>query len=324
MACYDWEILSRYQDGSFDDAENQRIAEHLLGCPSCQEKMHSLGQVGLFFRMALGSRRHADCLDDEDLGAYLSGRMSGEDRARMEAHLLACPKCLHEVAVLSDPEMLTTSAISPGPDANALERFRHLAPRPSVTRPVLHAVAGWGLRAAAAALLAALVLGSWWTSATPRVPTTMIETALSELRPLGLVPGGGFVAEASLGFERTPLQPDRTDLARLAREVGLLFREMERVSEKPRFNSFEMVQEDILSSGVIESIARLKEVTRDARERQFLGDCEYLLMQVVKVEHTEIGPELIRLVTEIRRLNLIETARLLEMEGGRSLWLASL
>jgi hypothetical protein len=106
--------------------------------------------------------------------------------------------------------------------------------------------------------------------------------------------------------------------------VGLLFREIERVADKPRFNSFEMVQEDILNSGVVESIARLKEATREPRERQFLGDCEYLLMRVVKVEQTEIGHQLPSLITEIRRLNLIETARLLEMEGGRSLWLASL
>ena len=99
---------------------------------------------------------------------------------------------------------------------------------------------------------------------------------------------------------------------------------MQRATDRPRSGSFEMVQEDILSSGVVESMARLKEVTRDARDRQFLDDCEYLLMRAVKVETTEIGQEFTDLVTEIGRLNLIETARLLEMEGGRSLWLASL
>jgi anti-sigma factor RsiW len=150
MQCYDWEMLSRYQDGSLGDGENQHIAEHLMECPSCQEKMRSLGQVGLFFRIALGSRRHAECLSDEELGAYLSGRSSPEDRTRVEAHLLICPKCLHEVAVLSDPEMLATSARSPVPDVRAQERFRHLAPRPRVREPVLNTVTGWGVRVAAA------------------------------------------------------------------------------------------------------------------------------------------------------------------------------
>jgi len=324
MQCYDWEILSRYQDGSLGDAENQCIAEHLMGCPSCQEKMRFLGQVGLFLRIALGSRRHAECLADEELGAYLSGRMSVEDRTRVEAHLLICPTCLHDLAALSDPETLTTSSESPVPDVRAHERFKHLAARPRVREPMLRMVTGWGLRAVAAGLLAALALGSWWTPEVPEVPTGPGGTALSEMRPVGAVSGGGFLSEISLGPERTMLPPDSTDLARFAHDVELIFREIERVGDKPRFNTFEMVQEDILNSGVVESIARLKELTRDVRELQFLGDCEYLLMRVVKVEHTSVGQELPYLITEIRRLNLIETARLLEMEGGRSLWLASL
>jgi hypothetical protein len=285
--------------------------------------MHSLGQAGLFFQIALGSRKHADCLGNEELGTYVSGRMSGKDRARMEAHLLACPKCLHEVAVLSDPGMLTASAGSPVPDSKARERFARLAPRPWAAEPALRTIREWGLRAAAAGLLAALALGSWWTSQTPQVATSLSETVLSEIRPLGLI-SGGILSEVSLGSERMALQPDRADLAQLAHEVGLIFREMQRATDRPRSGSFEMVQEDILSSGVVESMARLKEVTRDARDRQFLDDCEYLLMRAVKVETTEIGQEFTDLVTEIGRLNLIETARLLEMEGGRSLWLASL
>jgi len=323
MACYDLEILSSYQDGSLTDAENQQITQHLTGCASCQEKMRSLGQAGLFFQIALGSRRYADCLGEEELGAYLSGRMSDKDRSRMEAHLLLCPKCLHEVAVLSDPGMLGVSAGLPLPDALARKRLLDLAPRPIAAQPTLHTISLWGLRAVAAGLLAVLALGSWWTSQTPPASSGGSEKPLLETHLAGLVPGA-FLADASIGSERTALQPDRTDLARFAHDVGLIFREMQRVADNPRPGSFEMVQEDILSSGIVESIARLKELIRDARDRQFLTDCEYMLMRAVKVEPATMDREVADLVTEITRLNLIETARLLDMEGSRSLWLASL
>jgi hypothetical protein len=75
---------------------------------------------------------------------------------------------------------------------------------------------------------------------------------------------------------------------------------------------------------MVEGIARLTELTRDRRDRKFLRDCEYLLMRVVKVESGEFTQALPTLISEIRRLNLIETARLIEMEGGRSQWLAGL
>ena len=103
-----------------------------------------------------------------------------------------------------------------------------------------------------------------------------------------------------------------------------MLREIERIAQEPRVDSFELVQEDILNSGMVEGIAQLTERTRDRRDRTFLRDCEYLLMRVVKVESTEFIQGLPGLISEIRRLNLIETARLIEMEGCRSQWLAGL
>ncbi len=42
MACYDREILSRYQDGSLSEVEGRRIAGHLDECATCRETFAAL------------------------------------------------------------------------------------------------------------------------------------------------------------------------------------------------------------------------------------------------------------------------------------------
>ena len=153
MKCYDWETISRYQDGYLDEDQSRVVCEHLLGCPTCQAKLRSLGRAGLFLRIALGSHRHAECPTEEHLGTYLSGRMSLDGRQRVEGHLIMCPRCLHEVALLSDPDMLRRSAGSPVPDREAMARFRNLTVRRTSLRRALQPVAPWGLRAVAAVVL---------------------------------------------------------------------------------------------------------------------------------------------------------------------------
>jgi len=322
MKCYDWETLSRYQDGFLEEDRSRVVCEHLLGCPTCQAKMRSLGRAGLFLRITLGSHRHVECPTEEQLGTYLSGRMSLDDRQQVEGHLALCPRCLHEVALLSDPDMLRRSAGSPVPDREAMTRFRRLAVRPSPVRRVLQPVAAWGLRAVAAVLLAALVIGQFWAGTPTGGPVLAGANSVSEANPVG--GGSALVAEVSLSSDSTLLQPDSTDLAQFAREAGLVLRELERIAQEPRLDRFELVQEDILNSGMVESVVRLKELTSDRRDRKFLRDCEYLLMSVVKIETAGFHQRLSSLVSEIGRLNLIETARLIEMEGGRSQWLAGL
>ena len=322
MKCLDWGTLSRYQDGALDEGRSRSICEHLLECASCQAKMRSLGRAGLFLHITLGSRRHAECPAAEELGAYLSGRMSGEGRRRVEGHLILCANCLHEVALLSDPGMLRRSAGSPVPDRAAFTRLRGLVPQPSFARRMMVPAATWGLRAVAAVVLVTLVLGQIWIPGSAEESAAFAVAQVSEVGTE--MRGFGRVAEVSLSSDSTLLQPDSTDLAQFAREAGLVLREIERIAQEPRVDSFELVQEDILNSGMVEGITRLAELTSDSRDRTFLRDCEYLLMRVVKVESTEFIQGLPSLISEIRRLNLIETARLIEMEGGRSQWLAGL
>ena len=320
MKCPDWEILSRYQDGSLSEALNREICEHLMGCWTCQEKMRSLGKAGLYFRIGLASRRDTDCLDPEALGAYLSGEMSRADRRRVEGHLVQCPKCLHEVAVLSNPELMTRESASPVPTKSALTRFKRLLP--PKRRSVVRLTFGWGLQAAAAAIVVAVVVGMFLNSRPLNTPGGMGGLLATPTGGVVYADEGDFAYPARLESDATALQPDTTAMADFAREAGVILREIELISDRPGANRLRLVQEDILNSGIIESVARLKERVGDRRDLAFLNDCEYLLMRVVKAERETLKTDLTELISEIRRLKLIETARLVEMEGGWSQWLA--
>lgn len=318
MRCYDREILSRYQDGSLRDAESRRIAAHLDGCASCRETLRSLGRAGLFLRIAVGSHKAKECLSEEELGAYVAGVLRAQDRDMVERHLLDCRRCLHEVAVLSDDAALTPGAESPAPDAKAMERFLKLAPAPE-RRARRFAPMPWLVGAGlAAAVIAAAFAGWHFLSVATPGPSTMT----ADWRP------PGYVTEISYGsMDGFGIPSSGTEMGRFARDAGTALREIERINERPRREAFELLQEDILNSGLVETVSRLRESTREERDRRFLNDCEYVLMQVVKADGRDLDSpdgDLARIVSEIHRLKLTETARLVEMEGSRSQWLAGL
>jgi hypothetical protein len=182
------------------------------------------------------------------------------------------------------------------------------------------------MRAAAALLLVAYAAGSagWlsWFEATPRSATPGLAATASgtDASSATLDATAGSI---QLTSNDTVLCPDGTALAEFAREAGDLLREIELIGRQARAERFAMVQQDILHSGIIENVARLKELSGDRRDRKFLTDCEYLLMQVVKTDRDDLEASLARLLSEIRRLQLIETARLIEIERGWSPCLAS-
>ena len=321
MSCYDREILSRYQDGALADAECRRIASHLDGCADCRETLLELGRAGLYLRLAVGGRKSAECLTEEEVGAYLSGAMFETDRRRVEEHLANCRWCLHEIAVMSDdsavedPEQSRGAPAdeSPRPDAQAFARFAKLAPAPVAPRRVLP----WRRIASVAAALLVAASAGWYALSRPAGETPA--NAVADWRPLGTV--------ADVSFDGMPAATGSVELARFARETAGVLREIERVHESPRREAFDLVREDILNSGLVESVARLREFTREERDRRFLNDCEYVLMQVVKADGRDLDSpdgDLSRIVSEMRRLKLSETARLIELEGNRSQWLAGL
>ena len=315
MACLDWELLSRYQDASLEALENGRISAHLMVCTSCQEKLRSLGDAGLFFRIALSSQRDKECPPAEQLGAYLSGSLAAPDRRRLETHLVSCSVCLHEVAVLGDEGAFEPTVDSPMPEERALGWFASLAPAPVERRLGLRRAGTWGLRVAAALLPLVLIFGQ--ATQSPEVPgVTAVASADTT--------GSHVLTEVGLNSGEMLLEEESADLTQFAREAGFIFRQVQHVAERPRVQSFELVKEDILRSGILEDVVRLKESTSDLREQQLLRNCEYLLTQIAKVEPTNMDRSLRTLASEIRRLNLIENARLVEMESDGTQWLAGL
>jgi anti-sigma factor RsiW len=350
VECLDLKTLSLYQDGSLDESQSENIREHLLECEECAQSLRTLGRTGLFFRIELGSHKNGECPGEEEIGAYVGGEMAAADRVRIEAHLLNCSKCLHEVALLSEPAMAAPDESAPDADAKALERFKALADGPARVgspRRTWRAVLGWGLPAAAAAsVLVALTAGWMWPGKATKTDPAAAPVASKAAHPPArvssplLMPIAGPVASRNVGpaaheFAATAdevllssdvsaLQPDTTDLAQFAREMGLILREVERISKRPAFEDLELVQEDIGNSGLAHTVASLKENVGDSQGRKFLADCEYVLMRLVQVERDTLDRDLTSLVGEIKRLNLTETARLMELERGRSRWLAGL
>jgi hypothetical protein len=104
--------------------------------------------------METGVDRPAGCLDDVTLASFLDGRLSGDDRARVEAHLAACAGCYRLFA----------------------DSARFLDEEPAARRPALR------LAAAALPVAAALIAGLLWLGRVPgpppRSPAPRIASAL--------------------------------------------------------------------------------------------------------------------------------------------------
>jgi anti-sigma factor RsiW len=320
----DLEILSLYQDGSLDAGRMKQVDEHLLECEACQEQFRELGRAGLFLQIGMASRKHAECLSEEELGAYLSGRMSRRDRSRIEGHLLICRRCLKEVSDVADPELFEASNDSPAPDAAALARFALLAQ--GAQRPASRTVLRWSLSTAAAALLAVAVGLSYSYLAGSPGPT---------MAPVAepVVEAGRANVTSSSAPESTPerlelisdptvLQPDSTDMAAFAREIGVILAGVQNLGRNPDVQMLEILKEDVLHSGLVNALARLTENTRDLEERKFLIDCRDVLMRLVQLDRKDFRQELPLLLKDVRDMNLIETARLMELERGTAPWLA--
>ena len=127
MDCPDLHILSLYQDGGLDEETAREVQEHLAVCKKCDKQFRRLGKLGLFMRIGLGRSRKTPCPTPEELGAYLAGGVGKLRREQIEEHLAGCQRCLHEVAVFSDPSFTDPSENSPVPTRRALEEFESLS-----------------------------------------------------------------------------------------------------------------------------------------------------------------------------------------------------
>ncbi|HYE98614.1 MAG TPA: zf-HC2 domain-containing protein, partial [Planctomycetota bacterium] len=124
MNCPQAEHLSRWTDGTLDDATSRAVEAHAADCPSCARKAEELMAVGAWLERV--SEPGPDCLGADAMAALLEGRGSSR-------HVESCPRCAAEYAAL----------------------------RPSARRITVRrqpARASWAPWAAAAAVLAAAVV----------------------------------------------------------------------------------------------------------------------------------------------------------------------
>ena len=328
MKCPDLQILSRYQDGGLDEENSRLVQEHLESCPSCNERFKQLGKMGLFLRIGLGRPRKTPCLSAEELGTYLAGGVSPDHRERLEAHLAGCERCLHEVALFSDGAFEPPGEFSPVPTRRALADFallnRKACTRRDRVRRVLVHVARTAVAAAATVLVITLTFYAGTGTPSSSEPANVTVTTEGMEPDVGVnVLGDAYTTLASLDQETEMLVADHSSLARFARQMRLILHQTMEATSSPTDERVAMLKEDVLSSGLVNSVEELSSEVKDPRIQAFLVQCKCVLLRVAKIDRNNASNDLIALVNEIQHMNLSEQARLMELEGGGSLWLTA-
>ena len=316
MKCPDLVILSHYQDGGLDAESARLVQEHLATCRSCEKRFRKLGNLGLFLHIGLTPEKKTPCLSPEEIGTYVAGGLGAEHRERIEAHLADCRRCLHEVAIFGDAEFMQLEETSPAPTREALAAFAELKPRARRStrgrRVAIYATSA--ALAAAAAVVLALALPMWFAISpvsTGSKANALVETA-------GAL-GDGTVVLASFPGE----DADHASLARFARQMKLVLQQAQDAVGSPTEDRAEMLREDVLNSGLLNSVQELGDEGRDPRTQRFLTDCKTVLLEIAQLNKNNASSELFALANVIQRMNLTEMARLIELEGGGSLWLTA-
>ncbi|GAH40500.1 unnamed protein product, partial [marine sediment metagenome] len=324
VRCPELQVLSRYQDGGLDEKTACQVRQHLMACPACEERFRTLGKLGLFWRVGLGRPKNTPCLTAEEVGTYLAGRTRSEQRERIEAHLAGCESCLHEVALFSDVGFERLSPSSPVPTRRALAEFAKLN-RQHSRPPWLRRTASIALRAAAALLLATMILPITSLIRTEPDPgSPLAETGT--VGPYGETAGMVTIEAvllAELPDEGQLLVSQGSSLVRLTRQMRLILQQTLAAASSPTEERVGLLQEDVLNSGLVNSIEELSAEVTDPHILRFLVDSKCVLLKVVRMDKSDASDDLSMLVNELRQMNLIETARLIELRGGGLLCLTA-
>ena len=102
-----------------------------------------------------------------------------------------------------------------------------------------------------------------------------------------------------------------------------ILHQTEAAGSSPTQERLEMLKEDVLSSGMVDSVEELSSETKDARVQEFLTNSKSVLLAIARMDTSDASNSLIAVANEIQRMNLSEMSRLMELEGGGSLWLTA-
>ena len=97
-----WE---RYRTMDLNAEELLRIGEHLAKCDECRKRLLSEEQMQRAvdrLRRQISAAAITDCITYDLLADYIDGRLSGEEKERVEEHLKVCAHCAEDFRSLSE------------------------------------------------------------------------------------------------------------------------------------------------------------------------------------------------------------------------------
>lgn len=104
MLCPHDDKITAFADGELDARERANVQAHLGECARCAARVEREQRLAATLRQhwtAAGAReRTADCLRDEEIGAFVDGSLPAAKRPHVERHLSECGRCVAEVASL--------------------------------------------------------------------------------------------------------------------------------------------------------------------------------------------------------------------------------
>lgn len=159
------------------------------------------------------------CPDSEEIGALIEGTFTGENRLRIEAHLLSCADCFEAYAdairLLAEEEALqgadfeaaaVTPFRRPNEDQTPKQKDRDGTP------PRRLYTLGW------AAAVAVVALGGWLFSSLNRMPSQ--SSLISRFEGSGTLEGSLWAPDVPRGGEIEPSAGDSEESLRLAFQAG--------------------------------------------------------------------------------------------------------
>lgn len=149
--CPDFEILSCFADGELGGAVGPDVAAHIAACPRCETLTGRLREgFGSAEAQPDGGVGGAGCVGEERLVLYAGGRLPGDDRVAVAAHVDGCDPCVaalvrvhRRLSVLADVAAPVPASISRRAQAVLPAALDEIAPRRSAARvqPVAAAAA---------------------------------------------------------------------------------------------------------------------------------------------------------------------------------------
>jgi predicted anti-sigma-YlaC factor YlaD len=131
MKCPEFETLFAYVDQTLGPKETQELVEHLQSCPACRETLTTIET--LRYSRLMGSNRQSrwtpECLNEQQLSAYLDHALEPKEKIRVEEHFAGCDFCLGELAVLARIRSSLEESMEQTPEW-LLDRAKNLAGSP--------------------------------------------------------------------------------------------------------------------------------------------------------------------------------------------------